>query len=173
MLPTSSSCLSSRLNLPAWGPGAPARSKEFTGSRLLRSLVVDTIERELTFYIRTEYGPTSFCPGVGRTASLRPWTSEMGGLQNPQKCGPLLRFTGWFQASLIKINNLPGHMWSCQGWWRSSRLRGCRATWCPQSWWTQTSTEKWELQQIVHRLCRSSWAQSHAVGYVSEMLPQE
>ena len=35
---TSSSCLSSLLNLPACGPGAPALSKEFTGSRLLRSL---------------------------------------------------------------------------------------------------------------------------------------
>ena len=48
------------------------------------------------------------------------------------------------QVSFVRIKKLPGHMWSCQGWWRSSQPRGCRATWCPQSWWTQTSTKKWE-----------------------------
>ena len=113
----------------------------------------------------------SWCWSYRILKALNVWNSWVTKRSKQVKVAQLHRLlSGW---SRIWIKKSPGHMWSCRGWWRSSRPRACRVTWCPQSWWTQTSIRKRKLQKYYNRKVMDKDSSISNSGVFQWKLPQE
>ena len=139
-------------------PGAKKMRNSPNGGKALKL-------RSLRLFYET-HRILSWCWSYRILKALNVWKSWVTKRSKQVKVAQLHRLlSGW---SRIWIKKSPGHMWSCRGWWRSSRPRACRVTWCPQSWWTQTSIKKWILQKITTEKSWIKIVQFQTVGSFSE-----